>query len=75
VTNDERMKKLNVLIVTAEQLGEDEAGETIALLLGALTIACSRTPNPIDMLDICRDSLGRATDIAVAHVGTKGLVS
>jgi len=64
----DRTAQICAVISTASVVSHGDQAEAIAVLLGAITMMCARSLNPIATIEISIDSLAAARDICTAHM-------
>jgi hypothetical protein len=72
--NKVRAPQIDAVISTAALVTHCDPAETMAVLIGAITIMCARSKDCPATLQIAINSLSVARDIAVAHEAKKGAV-
>jgi hypothetical protein len=70
-----RAPQIDAVISTASFVSLSDPAETLAVLIGAITIMCARSKDAAATLQIAIDSLGVARDIAIAHEARKASVN
>lgn len=67
MSDDQRQRQLEAIITTAALVANDDASTAVALIIGALTLACCRSKAPAAALQVAIDSLTHAQNILVAR--------
>jgi hypothetical protein len=64
----DRSQQIGAVISVASLVSHSDPAEALAVLIGAVTLMCARSKDPIATLQISIDSISTARDICVARL-------
>lgn len=62
------MTNLDAILAIVDKLANGDRAQATSMLIGALTIMCGQSSDPIATLQVSIDSLSQARDLCVAKV-------